>query len=92
MILALLISVSICIGISCAGYDPSLYPGYDLLNPGPEVRMNPLGIVEMGTTIVDDGERIILEENQFVVNQAYLTHYRELWDKVKELRKQLRKK
>ena len=91
-ILALLISVSICLGISCTGYDPSLYPGYDLLNPGPEVRKNPLGIVETGTTIFDDGKIIILQDNQFVVNQAYLTHYRELWDEVAKLRKELRKK
>lgn len=87
MILVLLIFVSICSGHNCTGYDPSLYPGYDVLNPGPEVKMNPLGIVLAGTEIIDDGEIVILGRNQFVVNQAYLTHYRELWDEVKKLRK-----
>ena len=82
--------MSICLSCSCVGYDPSLYPGYDILNPGPEVRMNPLGIVDAGTEISDDGKIIILKENQFVVNQAFLTHYKELWNAVAELRKQLK--
>jgi len=67
----LLLFVSIYLAISCTGYNPALYPSYDVLNPGQEVTMNPLRVVEDG----------------FVVNDAFLMHYRELWEEVKKLRK-----
>lgn len=30
---------------ACTAYNPSFYPSYDVLNPGPEVRENPFGFV-----------------------------------------------
>ena len=39
---------------SCGGhYNPALYPSYDVLNPGPEVRLNPLGFDKDGNAIVN---------------------------------------
>ena len=73
-VLALLIFVSICIGHSCVGYDPSLYPGYDVLNPGEEVKANPLRVTEDGN---------------FVVNEAFLMWVHELKEEIKKLRKKL---
>lgn len=72
MILALLICVSICLSCSCTGYDPSLYPSYDVLNPGPEVKLNPL-------RVTDDGN--------FVVNEAFLMWVGELKEEIKKLRR-----
>jgi len=48
-----------------------------VLNPGPEVRMNPLGFD-------DDGNAI--------VNQAFLLWVYELKEEVKKLREELRRK
>jgi hypothetical protein len=36
----------------CSRYNPALYPSYDVLNLGPEVRKNPLGFTEDGNLIV----------------------------------------
>lgn len=36
----------------CTKYDPSLYPSYDVLNPGEDVRRNPLGFNADGNLIV----------------------------------------
>jgi len=55
----------------CHSYNPALYPSYDVLNPGPEVRMNPLGFDKDGNAIV---------------NQAFLLWVYELKAEVKKLR------
>ena len=73
-ILAFLICVSICLSFSCAAYDPSLYPSYDVLNPGPEVKLNPIRVTEDGN---------------FVVNEAFLMWVGELKNEIKKLRRQL---
>jgi len=59
--------------INCVGYSPSLYPSYDVLNPGPEVRLNPLAVTEDGN---------------FIVNEAFLMWTLELKEEIKKLRKQ----
>lgn len=33
------------LNINCTPYDPSLYPSYDVLNPGEKVLENPVGFV-----------------------------------------------
>lgn len=60
---------------SCTGYNPNLYPSYDVLNPGPEVRLNPLRVVEDG----------------FVVNIAYIQWVDELQAEIVKLRKERKK-
>jgi len=40
---------------NCSSYNPSLYPSYDVLNPGEKVRENPVGFV------YHDGEKWIVE-------------------------------
>ena len=62
---------------SCHSYDPALYASYDVLNPGPEVRMNPLGFDKDGNVLV---------------NQAFIFWAYELKEEVKKLREELRKK
>ena len=74
---------AICFGtisfglVSCTGYNPSLFPSYDVLNPGPEVRMNPIGFDADGHAIV---------------NQAFILYVYELRQEVKRLRTELKKK
>lgn len=63
--------------ISCARpYNPVLYPSYDVLNPGPEVRKNPIGFTEDGNLIV---------------NQAFMLWVYELKEEVKKLREELKR-
>lgn len=63
---------------SCARpYNPALYPSYDVLNPGPEVRQNPLGFDKDGNAIV---------------NQAFILWVYELKEEVKKLREELKRK
>jgi hypothetical protein len=38
---------------SCVRYNPALFPSYDVLNPGPEVRLNPIGFTADGNVIVN---------------------------------------
>lgn len=40
--------------ISCGHYKPTLYPSYDVLNPGENVRKNPIGFTEDGNAIVNE--------------------------------------
>lgn len=61
----------------CTGYNPSLYPSYDILNPGEQVRVNPL------STFPDP----ITGEQLFAVNSAFLLWVQELKDEVLKLRK-----
>jgi hypothetical protein len=39
---------------ACHSYDPTLYPGYDVLNPSEEVKKNPLGFDQDGNAIVNE--------------------------------------
>lgn len=61
----------------CAHYNPSLYPSYDVLNPGPEVRKNPISISEDPVT----------HESVFIVTQAFILWVDELKQEVLKLRK-----
>ncbi len=72
---AWLLFVLICLSFSCTGYDPSLYPGYDLLNPGDQVKINPIRITD---------------DNHFVVNSAFLLWVNELKAEIKKLRRQIK--
>ena len=62
---------------SCVGYNPSMFPSYDILNPSEEVKKNPLSFDADGNAIV---------------NLAFLTWVYELKEEVKKLREELRKK
>lgn len=57
---------------ACSRYNPALYPSYDVLNPGPEVRLNPLAFT-------DDGN--------VVVNKAFILWVDELKREILKLRK-----
>ena len=54
-IVILIACVSFCSLISgaCSRYNPALFVSYDVLNPGPEVRLNPLAFTEDGNLIVN---------------------------------------
>jgi len=47
---------------ACRSYNPSLYPSYDVLNPGPEVRKNPIGFTEDGNIIVNEAFILWVDE------------------------------
>ena len=55
-------------------YNPALYPSYDVLNPGPEVRANPLSFTE---------------DNNLIVNQAFIIWVYELKEEIKKLRQEV---
>lgn len=68
-----LLTATLCLSsLSCRSYNPSLFPSYDVLNPGPEVRANPL-------RFTDDGN--------MVVNQAFMQWVGELQQEILKLRK-----
>jgi len=54
--LSLILWAAIIIGVlalaGCTPYNPDLYPSYDVLNPGEDVRRNPLGFNADGNLIV----------------------------------------
>jgi len=60
---------------SCTHYNPALYPSYDVLNPGPEVRLNPLSATADGN---------------YVVNPAFIAWVEELKQEVIKLRKSIK--
>ena len=85
-------------GISCTSYNPVFYPGYDTLNPGPEVRKNPVGVVTITVTLDSEGgvtytgviwtdQELKDGKGYFIVDEYYIAHYKELWEEVKKLRK-----
>jgi hypothetical protein len=57
-------------------YNPNLYPSYDVLNPGEEVRKNPLAFTTDGNLIV---------------NKSFILWTYELKEEIKKLREQLKK-
>jgi len=69
--IVLLCASCFLISASCH-YNPTLYPSYDVLNPGPEVRLNPLSFTADGNA---------------VVNQAFILWVYELKAEVIKLRK-----
>ena len=75
---------------ACTKYNPALYPSYDVLNPGEEVKKNPCGTITFlpdGTHIASIDHFVEAEEAYFLINAIFLQHYRELWEEVKKLRK-----
>jgi hypothetical protein len=74
----LILSAAIFLLISCGHrpYNPALYSSYDTLNPGPEVRLNPLAFTPDGNLIV---------------NKSFLIWVLELQNEIKSLREKLRK-
>jgi len=82
--------------VNCTAYSPAMYPSYDVLAPGREVTVNPVGFVlfdqTLGFYIVSWDASFEPETglNYYVINSAFLLHYRELWDEVIKLRKMLK--
>ena len=72
--------------IGCTQYNPSLFPSYDVLNPGPEVLENPLGFIYFD----DKAQEFKIEwkadaildtsENYVIINDAMSQWIRELKD------------
>ena len=74
---------------SCAPYHPSLFPSYNVLNPGPEVRINPIGFIsfnEAGEPDITFSADIIPGVNYAIINEAFSQWVRELKDEVERLR------
>jgi hypothetical protein len=61
---------------SCHSYNPAFFHGYDVLNPDPIVRMNPLDTTADG---------------HFIVNREFLEWVQELQLEIKRLRERLDK-
>jgi hypothetical protein len=73
--LLILVGVVLLSGACCSRYNPSLYPSYDVLNPGPEVRLNPLSFTADGNLIV---------------NTAFIAWVEELKQEIIKLRKAIK--
>lgn len=88
----MMLFVTLCLISQCTGYNPAFYPSYDVLNPGPEVRENPLGWIPAGTEIEIDilPGTLTVDEDCYVINKAFLMWTFELKEEVKKLRKQLK--
>lgn len=71
------LAITMASAAACTHYNPSLFPSYDVLNPGPEVRKNPLSATEDPAT----------HESLFIVNSAFLQWVAELKAEVLKLRK-----
>ena len=77
--------VSFCLLLSsCHSYNPSLFASFDVLNPGPEVRMNPIGSVGPDGRAVDEKGRVLTDG--LVVNQAFILWVYELKAEIVKLR------
>ena len=94
----LLLFVIFSISINCTGYNPAFYPSYDVLNPGPEVRKNPLAVITISASLISeglfeyDGEIVTDQQLQdgkayLIVDEYFMAHYYELWNEVEKLRK-----
>ena len=55
----------------CISYHPAFFPGYDILNPNLEVRINPIAWIDNNEIVNDDGERIVIVSG-IIVNEAYI--------------------
>lgn len=60
----------------CSHYNPALYPSYDVLNPGADVRLNPLSLAPDGIN--------------YIVNPAFLAWVVELKQEIITLRKKIK--
>jgi len=95
-LISLLFVISFSTPCRTIPYNPSLFPSYDVLNPGPAVRLNPLGIsvpgangaVEIAWDKTAEGQSRI---GLFIVNKDFLMWVYELKAEVLELRKGLKK-
>ena len=74
--ISILAVILVLAGAACVHYNPALYPSYDVLNPGPEVRLNPISV-----TSDEKGNPI------FTVNAAFLQWVDELKTEIIKLRK-----
>lgn len=78
---------------TCTPYNPALYPSYDVLNPGPEVRKNPVAWVywseEQQAFIVDFEDGFIPDKskNYPVIDQFMSLWIDELTEEIKRLRR-----
>ena len=72
----------------CTTYHPSFFPSYDVLNPGIEVRINPIAWIENNEIVNDDGKKISVIKG-IVVNDAYILWTYELKQEIIRLRKLL---
>ena len=70
---------------SCTPYDPTLYPSYDVLNPGPEVTINPIAYVNAGK-VEDSNHNEIYILDAYVVNETFMMWVYELKEEIKKLR------
>lgn len=70
---------------SCTPYDPTLYPSYDVRNPGPEVTINPIAWIKDGR-IEDRNHNEIYIADGIVVNEAFMMWVYELKEEVEKLR------
>ena len=74
--------------LSCTAYHPSFFPSYDILNPGIEVKVNPIAWIEDNKIINDDGKEIIVNKG-IIVNEAFILWTYELKEEILRLRKLL---
>lgn len=74
-----------CLGHSCTAYNPSFFPSYDILNPGPEVTVNPVAYVKNGKIEDRDHNEIYILDG-YVVNEAFMMWVYELKEEVEKLR------
>jgi hypothetical protein len=91
--------VIFCLSLSgCHSYNPALYPSYDVLQPGTDVKINPLGftIIDASTGAVtikwEPAAESISKDNLALVNQAFMLWVYELKEEVKKLREELKRK
>lgn len=57
-----------------------------MLNPGPEVRANPVAWIEDSKIVDDDGKEVSVIKG-VVVNEAYVLWVYELQEEIKKLRR-----
>lgn len=78
LIVVTLILFAATFSLSCGhrAYNPALFPSYDTLNPGPEVRLNPLAFTPDGNLIV---------------NKDFILWVYELQQEIRKLRESLKK-
>jgi len=76
---------------SCSSYNPSLYPSYDVLNPGDGVKENPVGFVfhEEGKwgVLWREGYTPDPERSYAIINEEMGIWIYELEEEIKRLRR-----
>jgi len=74
------------VGITSCKFNPSLFPSYDVLRPGPEVQI--LGYVTPDGKALDDKGQLLTDG--IVINQAMVIWIYELKAEITKLRKQVK--